>query len=232
MKMKSLPLIAVCILASSLSVVVIAEDAVEQSKEIPLDQIWAYEMPGTLDVRELEPDRFGAKVRNLGSEEQIKRSKESLTFQIMKSMGVANRGVQVVPGFAVLGSGKEALRNAHTILVNGQKPRETFPANSKISLVFFSKVFGYYVHLDKVEREGTTITIKYFFVPHRETVTSTHFALIPLGELVAGEWQVDVARSPWPGSPKFSIHPEPAAEWDPIVVCRPFSFTIERHVVK
>lgn len=212
----------------------LAEPATEQpeAEAIPLHQIWAYEMPGTRDVEKLEPDKFGMKVRNLGSGEQIRRLKESLIYQIRESLGVTKLGVPAPPGFAVLGSGKEALRKAHAVLADGQKRRDSFPANKKISLVFFSKAFGYFVHLHEVERQGNRITIKYFFVPHRETIATSHFALIPLGELDAGEWQVDVARSPWPDAAKFSIHPEPGAEWDPVVVCRPFSFVMEHQAAK
>ena len=36
-------------------------------KEIPLKDIWAYEMPGTKDVRELEPDKFGPSIAKLNT---------------------------------------------------------------------------------------------------------------------------------------------------------------------
>jgi hypothetical protein len=207
-----------------------AEDE-SKPRVIPLKEIWAYEMPGTRNVWELEPDKFGIKVRNLGSEEQIKRHKESLTYQIVRHLVKTKRGVQP-PGFAVLGSGKAALQEAHDVLVDGQKRLGTFPANTKISLAFFSKAFEYYVHLDKVEQHGNKITIRYFFVPHRESVSSAHFAVIPLGELRAGKWEVDVVRSPWPNARKYSVYPEPGADADPIVVCRPFSFVVERQATK
>jgi hypothetical protein len=230
--MKTLCWISVFVLVIPLKAIAITSGFKQQSKEIPLDEIWAYEMPGTLDVRALEPDKFGVMVRNLGSEEQVKRSKESLTFQIMKSIGVAKRGLRAAPGFAVLGSGEGALRNAHAVLVDRQKPRETFLTNSKITLVFFSKVFGYYVHLDKVEQRGTKITLKYSFVPHRETIGSSHFALIPLGELAAGEWNVEIEPSPWPETPEFAAYRAPGTEWNSSIVCRSFSFVVEHPVAK
>jgi hypothetical protein len=208
-----------------------ATDDQSDSVMIPLDQIWAYEMPGTRDVWELEPDKFGPKLLDLRPEERRKRFDESLTHQTVRHLGVTKLGVQAAPGFAVLGTGKEVLREAHAVLAGGRTPRRTFPPNSKVALVFFSKVFDYYVHLDKVEQQGNRIMIKYFFVPHRGNGTS-HFALIPLGQLPAGEWQVDVARSPWPKSAKFSVYPEPGAEWNSVVVCRPFDFVVEPPTTK
>jgi hypothetical protein len=207
-----------------------AETSEDQSRvrTIPLDQIWAYEMPGTRDVRELEPDNFGVRIRNLRSAEQAIKKDESLTYQLRNLLGRAKFDEQALPGFAVLGSGKEALRHAHAVLVKGQKPRKEFPPGSEISLVFFSKVFDYYVHLDNVKQRGTRITTSYFIVPHRGDPTA-HFALIPLGELRAGGWQVHFVRSPLTKakSTEANVFPEPDAAWDSIVVCRPFRFVVE-----
>ena len=204
----------------------------EQAVTIPLDKIWAYEMPGTRDVLELEPDRFGSEVRKLSLEERRKRKKESLTLQIVAHLPIPKLGQPASPGFAVLGSGEESLREANAVLAKGRKPHEAFPIHREISLVFFSLGLEYYVRLDKIEQQAHKITVRYFFVPHRETIVTSHFALIPLGELPAGKWQVDVVRSPLPESPEVAGIPAPDAAMDASVVCRPFSFTVENTDVK
>jgi hypothetical protein len=198
---------------------------------IPLNRIWAYEMPGTRDVRELEPDKFGPKVHKLDSAERRKRYDESFTYQIVSHLRRAKYDQPAAPGFAVSGSGAHALRLAHAVLVGGQNRKRRFPAGSETSLVFSSKLFDYYVHLHKVQRQGATITIKYFVVPHRGNGTA-HFALIPLGILPAGQWQVVIRRSPLPERLKTTVAPAPGPGVDASIVCRPFNFTIERHDAK
>jgi len=204
-----------------------AETADSEVKIIPLKGIWAYQMPGTRDVRELEPDHYGDSLKGLSSTEQVQKQKDSLTYQIDAAAELAKLGKPAAPGFVVSGIGAEALREAHAVLVKGQKPRESFPANSKLSIVFFSRAFEYYVHLDKVERRTSTITIRYFFVPHHTQVMTAHFALIPLGEVPPGEWKVETVRSPIPPSPKLAGMAPPPAAADSITICRPFSFVVE-----
>jgi hypothetical protein len=162
-----------------------------------------------------------------------RRYRESFTFQIRQNLGSDESGVSARPGFAVLGNGKEALREAHAVLVNGKKPRKEFSAGSEISLVFFSKVFDYYVHLDKVEQRDSKITINYFFVPHRGN-GSAHFALIPLSEMPTGEVRVNLVRSPLTEAKatEANVFPPPDSTLDPIVVCRPFSFEVKPEVAK
>jgi hypothetical protein len=232
--MRSIAFIGQIVLGFTLATALHGQTASDlpKPKIIPLKDIWAYEMPGTRDVWELEPDKFGVKVRDLSSQEQSKRYKESLIFQIRNHFGMPKSQQMALPGFAVLGSGMDALRNAHAVLVKGKQPRKAFPENSAVSIVFFSKVFDYYVHLEKVEKQGNTITIKYFFVPHRGDGTA-HFALIPLGKMPVGEIKVDAVRSPLPKmSDVAGFGAPPSTALDSIVVCRPFSFKVERATTK
>ena len=151
-----------------------------EPKVIPLKEIWAYNMPGTLNVQKMDPDQPG------GLFEEIRRS----------LWAFPSKDKDARKGFAVSGTGLEALRQVHAVLVEEQDPEQTFPANSDISVAFFSYQDSRYVHLHRVERQGNVVNIRYRFVPHETEEATTHFALIPLGKLSSGEYRVNVIQSP------------------------------------
>jgi hypothetical protein len=157
----------------------------EEMHKIPLDKIWAWQMPGTLDVATLEKDKppsfaYGPLVRD-----------------ILRVLGDApEEGKPAREAFAVQGTGLDALREAHAVLVQKKKPQNTFPAGSEISVVFFSYSSGSYVHLEKVQRRDNVIEIRYRFVPHKTAELTEHIAIAPLGPSPAGEFQVAVIQSP------------------------------------
>ncbi|HEX4412469.1 MAG TPA: hypothetical protein VH107_02500, partial [Lacipirellulaceae bacterium] len=190
-------------------------------QEIPLKDVWAYRMPGTRNMKNLEPNAYGQNVCQLAMDEQDKREKESLNFQIIRCLSSenVNRPKPARPGFVVLGTDADALREAHGVLVDDHKAEHSFPAGSKLSLVFFAKAFNYGVGLDQLQRQGNKITIKYFFAPNI-TDPAPQFALIPLSDLPLGEIEVEKVRVPCP--PKFNDPAYPAVEpkWDELVVCR------------
>ena len=113
------------------------------------------------------------------------------------------------------------------MLVDGKKPQETFPPDTKVSLVFFSYQYGPYVHLHKVTRRGNLINVRYQFVPHKTEEVTEHFALIPIGKLAAGKVRVEIIQSPM--EPKFvkagwkDIKPDIASR----IVCGSFSFDVK-----
>ncbi len=179
---------------------------------IPLDQIWALDMPGTRDVRSLKPKEV---TWSIGS--QIGWGNSSSSGSKKKIAG---------PGFAARGTGMEALIAAHAELPEGQKPPDTFPFGSKLSVVFFSHGFNYYVHLNRVERLGNVITIRYRFVPHETKNLSSHFAIIPVSDLQHGEVQVNIVRSPMEEKYIDGGFKPVNAEWERRVVCKSFSFSI------
>jgi hypothetical protein len=172
-----------------------AQDKQPEAVEIPLKEIWAFNMPGTHDVRELEPDKFGAALANRSSREQLRIMRQSLTSQILSRVQFNKPGQKAARGFTVVGNGADALREAHAVIADRKMPRESFPAGSDLSAVFFSHEFGYYVHVQKVEREADRVTIWYRFVPHETKELTRHFALIPLGSFSPGEVQVEIKRS-------------------------------------
>jgi hypothetical protein len=131
--------------------------AAEQNKqpeavEIPLDTIWAAGMPGTRDILELE--KGGTKQRG------------TLADKIADTLPFLPQGKTTGKGFAVVGTEKEALRSAYAVLAKKQQPRQSFPSNANIWVVFYSHTSGEYVHLDNVERREKTIKVAYRFVPH------------------------------------------------------------------
>jgi hypothetical protein len=167
-----------------------------EAVEIPLKEVWAYQMPGTRDVRDLEPDKFGPQIRKLSSAEQLKKYEKSLTSQVLGQLDFNKLGQKANPGFAVAGIGADALHEAAAVLSEKKKPQTSFPANSYVSVVFFSHQSGYYVHVDKVEQQPGLVVISYQFVPHESRNLTRHFALIPLGKLPPGKVRVDIKRSP------------------------------------
>src|SRR3972149_3930991 len=147
---------------------------------IPLDQIWGYNMPGTRDVQKLEAD-----------------TRSLLFMQIRRSLWpFPSKDKDAEAGFAVLGTGLQALREVHGVLVEKKKPRETFPTGREICVVFFSYQNTLYVHLRGGRREGNTVEIRYVFVPHETEDTTEHFALIPLGTLPIGMYHGNIIQSP------------------------------------
>jgi hypothetical protein len=171
---------------------------------IPLDQIWANRMPGTKKIGllvEQEPRLTG----------------------IQNALGFPPKDGEAKPAFAVQGRGLDALREAHAVIVDEKKPRDTFPAGNEVSVVFFTHETGPYVHLQKVERQKNNINIHYKFVPHEEEDTERHIALIPLGKLADGNYSVNIIRSK---KSEGSKSRQPSDEYAQRVVSRPFSFTV------
>lgn len=203
------------------------------AETIPLSDIWAYKMPGTRDIQELEPEAYGSEARSLSETEQFERIKKSIIHQIRHSLQLepdSNAQGPKKPGkaFAVVGSGKEALLEAKSILAGRKEPQNTFPANSKLSIVFHSLEAGSYVHLTSVERQGNRIIIHFQFVPHFTAVVSSHFALVPIVDLPTGEIEVQIVQEPMKDEYGIGKEPEINSDWQEQVICKPFTFTIEQ----
>jgi hypothetical protein len=183
-------------------------EATNEKVMIPLDVIWGYNMPGTLNVEELDE-------RGL------------LFAEIRRSLwAFPSKDKDARPGFAVAGTGLESLREVHAILVKNQKPRQTFPKDSDICVVFFSYQNQPYVHLHSVRRQGSIVEVRYQFVPHETEETTEHFALIPLGKLPSGKYDVKFIRSPMPQK-YIDLGFRPTSdEVARRVVCGSFSFSV------
>ena len=184
---------------------------------IPLKDVWAYQMPGTMDVRELEPNVYGKDAQKLSVDERQRGYESSLIKQIVVHLADESSEKVSRPGFAVAGIGLEALRAAHAVIVKNEKPK-ALPADGDTSLVFFTREFNYYVHITEIEHKGDTFKIQFRFVPHNSKDATVHFALIPVGKLAPGKYSVQITQGPDPIKP----------EWERRIVCQPFPFTVDR----
>jgi hypothetical protein len=150
--------------------------SVSYAKEIPLREIWARDMPGTKNIDELHkqwrPEDIARLQRNPAPNEETVR-----------------------PTFAVQGTGFEALRNSYEVLVKKKEPKRSFDENTDISIIFFSRDDNWYVHLQSVEVKNKIITLNCNMVTHETQETTKHFALIPVGKLLSGEYQIEVVVS-------------------------------------
>ena len=184
--------------------------------EIPLDQIWAVDMPGTT---KLSGGQFASGEYATPGGEYVK---EILT----KALPTLKKGELPRSGFAVLGVGVDAIRAAHAVLVKDEHPSDAFPANSNINVVFFSHEYGESFHVHDVKRRGKVITVNYQIVPHLNKELTSHFAVIPMGSLPSNNYLVRFVRIPTE-SPLFQRGFKPAAEGvDALLVCQAFKFVV------
>ena len=171
--------------AFALSVVSVLPTNVAGEKPVivPLNEIWAYDMPGTRKVGDLD----AVKSAEGGT-------KHPIVNEIVRSLGLKRptETKSVGPAFIVQGTEKEALRNAHAVLTNVAKPSTKFSSANDLTLVFYTSLGGPYAHIDSVERTGRTITAKYRLVSHNTREDTLHFALIPLGPLGSGTYEVKI----------------------------------------
>jgi hypothetical protein len=167
----------------------------EEVVEISLSEIWALDMPGTRDVRELE--------FRPGSNHTEETVKQSFVHQIRRSLSNRPRDDGDTAGtvFVVTGVGREALQNALAVLKDESARLKSVSGNKPFSLVFYSYGCGRYVRLDEVRRTNHTIDIDYHFEAHNTRNMSSHFALIPLDNMPTGEIQVKVNQLPGKGPP-------------------------------
>ena len=200
-------LILILILSSQLS----GDTPNDKSTVIPLDKIWASRMPGTIDLWKID-------------DTTIARAIISMQRALSKPRP---KGKDAEAAFVVHGTGLKAVHEAHGVLVDGKKPRDTIPKGSEASIVFFSHEFGRYVHLDSVSRGKDHFTIRFKFVPHATKELSAHFALIPLGNCPSRKTRVEIVQLPMD---KVFID----EGWKPVsseivqrIVCHPVSFVCE-----
>jgi hypothetical protein len=161
----------------------------ETAKEIPLKEIWAYDMPGTKDVRELEGklDVHDPKFKQTWDSSAVRQIVSTL------SSGAPSGKDKPRPAFVVVGTGKEALEKARATLKDRSNIdwQQQLPENTELSLVFFHFVTGWHPQLTSVEHSRDSVVVKYKFVdPEEPSFGAARFALIPLGKFSAGTMNV------------------------------------------
>lgn len=188
-------------------------DSPSDTVTIPLKDIWALQMPGTTKIEKLEPT---APVNSLRD-----RIAKQLTHSIPGEIPPKLRS-----GFAIDGTGYTALEEACAVFEDTLKPKDCFSSDSFVSLVFSSNEFSWYVHLTDVVRQGNKIQIHYKFVPHATNEISQNFAIIPVGKLSDGKYEVEIIQDPidkkWLDSGVKPV-PDATVDW---TICKPFSFEI------
>jgi hypothetical protein len=177
------------------------EGQAKDTIEIPLDQIWAYNMPGTRDIRDLEPEQRPEHLQSLSIDKQRALLQKRLWIPIAVSLTEVSpswprEGQTARPGFAVAGTGRDALEETYDVLVKGEKPHESFDPGSEITLVFFSYQMGSFVHLHNINRRGNDVELRYRIVSHTDRYLSAQLALIAMGELPLGKYSVTVVQLP------------------------------------
>jgi hypothetical protein len=205
----------------------------EEPVEIPLNEIWAYEMPGTKDVRELEPDVYGDEARTLPPKERDERFNKSIIQEIRRSLKIQpypELGLETLrkpkEAFVVEGNEKKVLHETNVVLAGTKESQTTFASGSNLTLVFYSLQTGSYVQLQSVKLKGNQIEVHFRFVPHFTDESSSHFALIPLPGLSAGQYLVTMVEDPlkdyklW-GANQFN--PKLRAKY----VCKDFEFKVD-----
>ncbi len=209
------PTIVALLLASLVSANSFAQTRNIESKSeiVPLDEIWAWKMPGTKNVGTLDAVKIGG------------TTEHPILRDIFKGFGVLPKGDRAAPAFVVDGVGKIALENARAFFRKEHRRTEEVPANMNLSLIFFSHSAGQYCHLVAVERSERLVTVKYRFVGHASADNTIHFALVPIGKFAPGVVEVKIEQ-------QNSIK-ESGAERPPIpgmerLVSDSFSFTVHK----
>jgi len=176
---------------------------------IPLAEVWALGMPKTKDIHKLDTKKLKVPFGTLqtGPLDMLERLEKK----------------RAEPGFVVNGLGQVALEEAHRKLPDGKKPETKFAGGSELSLVFFSHGLGRFCHIQEVKRTNGTIHVAYQLVPHGTENGSSHIALIPLGKLPVGEYQVKIHQIPL--DKKSGIPPLVGIDTT-LSICQPFSFSV------
>jgi len=177
--------------------------------EIPLDQIWASNMPETRDIKSLDWEQLRNPYRPLSS------GPIDMLIRIGKD--------RAEPGFVVAGTGQDALIAAYKKLPVGEVPSNSIPFGKEVSIVYFSHVYPSYIVLHRVERRGNVIDVRYRFDAYSSGY-SGHTALIPLGKLPTGEYHVNMIEAP---TKKYQGLPASSLVEVHLRVCQSFAFAVE-----
>ncbi len=210
------------VLALSACVLTRADADDTKPKIIPLTDVWTYEMPGTKNVRELEPK---LDVHDPKFKEKWERS---LVRQIVSYLSSPAPREREKPrrGFVVIGTGGEALTNAHATLKgkNNVEGQQQVPQNADLSLVFFHYVTGWHPQLTSIQQSPDAIVVKYKFIrPEEPSFGAARFALIPLVKLSRGTVNVKYEQEQPVDYRGLRLNQETNAER---LVCGSFSFEV------
>lgn len=211
---------------------------------IPLDEIWALDMPGTRDINELfgpYPDKPHLRTKQALHE---KRRWQRLLVSIQKRLAHKKQpDKKAKASFAIVAEGhRNVIALAGEELGRGEpifgdpsgmvslrlyRDGNSFFSSSKLRIVFFSYASKYRVELVRVERQGTVIDVCYRFAPHDQVDLKGALALIPVSKLPVGEYHVQFSQLPMEQIYLDTSTIEPVSdEQASRIVCQPFSFQV------
>ncbi len=224
-------------LALSLIFVTAAAANDEPVVTIPLDQIWALDMAGTRDINEYDFSHDDPRIKGrdrlsegrgitgqLRSKLWLKPLKQDALPAIILRQDGPKR---LLPMLRTAGSTVNREESIFRIRFEQLNDRFLIPRTGfRFSLFFYSHPSAYRVEFVKVERRGMEIDVSYRFVPSYSAENSAHWALIPLGELPAGDYHVNINKLPMAQEfldAGFQPVSEEAAKR---IVCQPLDFHV------
>ena len=183
-----------------------------QAEEIPLKSIWALDMPGTQDIRKLEPVDPDPK-----REMERFSLDEAIRSQLIKLVCLPlNKPEAERPSppsaFIVQGEGIDALRAVHAVIVKEDKA-PAIKAAQPASLVFFSCSSGGRLLFDSIKVVDREVVVRFHYKRTEKKEPGPQLALIPLGKLDAGKYRV-----------KYEVGQKLNDKW---MASAPLSFDIE-----
>ncbi|MGL4512500.1 MAG: hypothetical protein ACRCT8_05365 [Lacipirellulaceae bacterium] len=144
--------------------------------ELPLSEVWAYDMPGTRDIRELDDP----------------------ASTLIPPPAKLDPTLPQRSAFMVRGHGRPALEAAHAVLVGGQKPPAVLKAGEPVSAVFFAYNYPVVdVYLNSVVVRNRRVEFVYSFSKyskHDGNKPAQHIAIVPLAIDKPGGFEIVVLR--------------------------------------
>jgi hypothetical protein len=201
----------------------------DEPQDVPLAGSWGWNMkaPG---------------MQKLPNDQLLKESMQALFPPMIDNQPVYDRG----QGFAVVGTGREALQHAHDIWAKEQPMKDVLPADTELSIVLqasndnvelASVTRDYYPHLG--HEAGQYFEVKYQWPYVRSTMEQIKqgpteirrydwagVALIPIGKLPVGRYEVRIIRVPFTPKPDETLIPIPP-EWESTLICNSFVFKVK-----
>lgn len=205
--------------------------------ESPNGAIWGYDVPGTRDVQRLvsletfkdgRGEYMPLDIRHGPVVDEVRRALSVATQRLVRSESADTPTTDAhAAGFVVESTGVDALQQARSIL-NGLRDRPARVRSERdVSCVFFygDHDSAFNLKLLGISRRGTDITITYSLpgaiIANRET--TNQFAIISLGKLLPGQYQVRANRTPLADAQLEQI-----ATDNDRYVCKSFAFVVEK----
>ena len=175
-------------------------------RHVPLEQVWAYRMPATKDIAELDDDE----------------SYGGLTEKIRRRLSKLSRVRNKVPRSCLVlaGTPEQAVEKAYELLSSDDDVSPESITGDRFYLFFFTHNVGSYVHLHEISMAKKTIAVTFVFQPHSTRNITTHYALIPLGKLHPGQYEVQISQV----APKGATPLKP--EWVEQAICKSVKFQV------